>query len=117
MRSDRIAGSRRLEPIGILLQLEKTIFEPAIRVAMFIGSRPNSKLFEIITHRREGTGMLPCGFAQKVRCFVDRPERQEIAQQLQARQHFDLVALIFGGVIAKYFIKDKASTEKMVVID
>jgi len=95
------SGRRGHKPILILLERHEEALEPAVAVAVIVGTGPSTKFFAVVAHRGHSAGMAIACAPQKTDDFLNAPERNEISQGKQPGDDPDLRAAVLRQVVAK----------------
>ena len=112
-----VAGSGNSQPIGIFFERCKKSGKPAVFVAMFVRSRPDTELFHVIAHGSDATGVDSGRIAQIGDDVFDLAKGNEIAQRFLSRVKPHGLATVLGDVGAKEFLRLEASSEEVNVIN
>src|SRR5206468_6953335 len=99
------ARSGDFQPIGILFQSCKESGEPAVLVAMFMRSRPDTELFHVIAHGSDATGVDSGRIAQISNDLLNFAEGNEIAESFLPRIEPHGLATGFGDISARKLLR------------
>src|SRR5579872_3488688 len=111
------AGGGNTQPGRIGLESGEEIFEPAVFVAMGVGTGPDTEFFHVVAHGSHTTGMHGRRVAKILDDIRDLSERDKITERFLAGEKPDGLALVFRDISAKEFIGFKSGGEKMDVVN
>src|SRR5580704_16465865 len=101
-----------------MFRLERLVksLDPPVAIAMLVSSRPNSKFLAIIASRNKSARMLSRRSAKKFHRLARLAIRNQIPQQLQARNQMHARAHILGDKRATKPPRFKPRAQKVIVI-
>src|SRR2546427_13023666 len=111
-----VNGRGNFEPVRISFQGGKKIGEPAILVAVFMRSGPDAEFFHVVAHGSDAAWVETGSIAQISDDACDFAKGNEIAQSFLAGLKPHGLALVFGDVGAKEFLRFETRGEEVHVV-
>ena len=113
----RFGKMDQFDPRAVFLQRAEKLLDPAVFVAVLVRTRPDSELLAVVgkNHQRRTVLFGPAG--QKVQCFLNRTERNGVAQPLGDGENVDRESRLFCEKIAVQLLFAQPRVFEVGVVD